>query len=91
VLCADVRSIEERKRMSGYDPDEQVTLLEKKPGDEVPTIRLTISLKEAADQVATAPAASFERLYSVILRDGKPIQDISEIDRIHAFFSQGNR
>jgi hypothetical protein len=77
--------------MTDYRPDEQVTLLQKKPGDEVRTIRLTISLKEAADRVATAPAASFERLSSVILREGEPIQDIAEIDRIHARFSQGKR
>lgn len=77
--------------MSGYHPDEQVTLLQKKPGDEVPTIRRTISLKEAADRVATAPSASFERLSSVILRDGEMIQDVAEIDRIHARFSEGKR
>ncbi|ACK82472.1 hypothetical protein [Methylorubrum extorquens] len=77
--------------MTDHHPDEQVTLLQRKPGDEVPTIRLTISLKEATDRVATAPAASFERLSSVILRNGVPIQDIAEIDRIHARFSQGKR
>lgn len=77
--------------MSDHHPDEQVTLLQKKPGDEEPTIRLTVSLKEAAHRVATAPAASFERLSSVILREGEPIRDIAEIDRIHERFSQAQR
>lgn len=74
--------------MIDYNPDEQVTLLQKKPGDEVPTIRLTVSLRDAAHRVATAPVACFERLSSVILREGTPIQDIAEIDRIHERFSQ---
>ncbi|AWI90370.1 hypothetical protein C0214_20255 [Methylobacterium sp. DM1] len=69
--------------MAHYNPAEQVTLLQKKPGDEVLTIRLTISLRDAAHRVATAPAACFERLSSVILREGAPIRDIAEIDRIH--------
>lgn len=74
--------------MTDYRPDEQVTLFQKKPGDDEPTIRLTLSLREATHRVATAPKGSFERLSSVILRDGEPIRDIAAIDRIHERFSQ---
>lgn len=77
--------------MVDYNPDEKVTLLQKKPGDEEPTIRLTISLRDAAHRVATAPEACFERLSSIILREGAPIQDVTEIDRIHECFSQAQR
>lgn len=77
--------------MSDYHPDEQVTLLQKKPGDDEPTIRLTLSLAEAAHRVATAPEGSFERLSSVIVTDGEPIQDVAAIDRIHDRFSQAKR
>ena len=77
--------------MKDYRPDEQVALLQWKPGDDEPTIRLTLTLGEAAHRVAMAPAASFERLSSVIVRDGEPLQDIAEIDRIHRLFSGEQR
>ncbi|CAO4140499.1 hypothetical protein [Methylorubrum aminovorans] len=73
--------------MKDYRFDEQVALLQKKPGDDEPTIRLFLTLREAAHRVATAEEASFERLSSVIIRNGEPLRDIAEIDRIHRLFS----